>query len=44
MIILGIYILNLDGHNFSLDYPLVMTPLSNTQGNFSVYLVCMSSL
>jgi hypothetical protein len=24
------YILNLDLHNFSLDYPWVMTPLSNT--------------
>ena len=24
------YILNLDIHNFSLDYPWVMTPLSNT--------------
>ena len=31
------YILNLDIHNFSLDYPWVMTPLSNTMGNFSVY-------
>ena len=34
------YILNLDIHNFSLDYPWVMTPLSNTR----VILVCMTSL
>jgi hypothetical protein len=26
-------------HNFSLDYPWVMTPLSNTKGNFSVYVL-----
>ena len=31
------YLLNLDIHNFRLDYPWVMTPLSNTMGNFSVY-------
>ena len=32
--------LHLDIHNFSLDFPGVMTPLSNTR----VILVCMSSL
>ncbi len=31
------YILNLDIHNFSLDYPWVMTPLSNNR----VMLVCI---
>jgi hypothetical protein len=39
MIILGIEIINLDIHNFSLDYPWVMTPFSNTMGNFSVYVL-----
>jgi hypothetical protein len=28
------YIINLDIHNFSLDYHWVMTPLSNTIGSF----------
>ena len=32
-------ILNLDIHNSSLNYPWVMTPLSDTMGNFSVYVL-----
>jgi hypothetical protein len=32
-------IINSDIHNFSLDYPWVMTPLSNTKGNFSIYVL-----